>query len=208
LHEVFKNETLSSCIDTIGIRNAPTLLRSRTMARTTMERALKMAVVTGLRAALGPALVARSQYRPERQNLALAAMGEMVFDKIPHVPDRDTLLPLLARGVAGAWVVKRCQEEDGDTDPWLVPLGIAVAMGVAVAAPKLRKILGWTTGISQPMLGVAEDYFAIRLGSEALGLSMDQVSHAARESVEDLKERFQPAEYAPVEFQSAGAGSM
>ena len=178
------------------------------MSRNTMERALKLAVVTGLRATFGPALVARSQFRPERQNLALAAMGEMVFDKIPGVPDRDTLIPLVARGVASAWVVKRCQEEDGDRDPWLVPMGIAVALGVAVAAPKLRKILGWTTGISQPLLGVAEDYFALRLGSEAVGLTMEQVTGAARESVEDLSERFQPAEYVPVELQSAGAGSM
>ena len=40
------------------------------MASRAMEKAMKLAVVTGLRAALGPALLARSQDRPERQNLA------------------------------------------------------------------------------------------------------------------------------------------
>jgi hypothetical protein len=174
-----------------------------------MERALKLAVVTGLRAALGPALVARSQYRPERQNLALAAMGEMIADKLPLVPDRDTLLPLIARGIAGGWVAKRCQEEDNDHDPWLVPLGVAVAMGVAVAAPKVRKILGWTTGVPQPILGLAEDYLALQLGSEALGLSMNQISYAARESIEELKEKLMPeTSGAAIGYQSVGAGSI
>src|SRR5262249_12443286 len=150
---------------------------------------LKLAVVTGLRAALGPALLARSQYRPERQKLALAAMGEMVIDKIPLVPDRDSLLPLLARGVAAGWVVEECQEEDNDQDPWLVPLGVAVAMGVAVAAPKIRRIVGWSTGVGQPILGLAEDYFALQLGGEALGLSMNQITYAARESLDELMEK-------------------
>ncbi len=179
------------------------------MASTTMERALKLAVVTGLRAALGPALIARSRHGESRQNLALAAMGEMVVDKLPLVPDRDSLLPLIARGVAGAWVVKQCQEEDGDQDPWLAPMGAAVAMGVAVAAPKLRRILGWTTGIPQPLLGLAEDYLALRVGSEAVGLSMGQITDAAREGLDDLKERFQPDSIGHGhQLQPVGAGSM
>ena len=85
------------------------------MTTRVMERALKLAVVTGLRSALGPAIVARAQNRPERQNLAIAALGELAFDKLPFVPDRDTLLPLLARGLAGAWVAKRCLDEEGET---------------------------------------------------------------------------------------------
>jgi hypothetical protein len=174
-----------------------------------MERALKLAVVTGLRAALGPALLARSQFRPERQNLALAAMGEMIVDKLPYVPDRDSLLPLIARGVAGGWVAKQVQEEDDDHDPWLVPLGVAVAMGVAVAAPKIRKIVGWTTGVPQPILGLAEDYFALQLGSEALGLSMNQLSYAARESLEELKEKLMPETSShAIGHQPVGAGSI
>jgi hypothetical protein len=172
-----------------------------------MERALKLAVVTGLRAALGPALLARSQNRPERQNMALAAMGEMIIDKLPLVPDRDTLLPLLARGLAAGWVVKKCQEEDNDHDPWLVPMGVAVALGVAVAAPKMRKILGWSTGVGQPVLGLVEDYFALQLGAEALGLSMNQLTYAARESLDELKEHFHH-EPGAVEYHPVGAGSM
>src|SRR5262249_55658726 len=157
------------------------------------ERAFKLAVVTGLRAALGPALLAQAQHRPGRQNLALAALGEMLIDKLPFVPEHDTLLPLLARGVAGYWVGQRCQEGEGVEDPWVAPLGAAVAMGVAVVAPKVRKALGWTLGMPQPFLGLLEDYLALRLGAEAAGLSMDELTAVARESIEDVRDRFEQA---------------
>ena len=184
------------------------------MTGASMERALKLAVVTGLRAALGPALIARAQHRPEQQHLALAALGELIFDKLPMVPSRDTLPSLVARGMAGYWVASKCVEEDGENaDPWAGALGAAVAMGVAVAAPKIRKSLGWTLRIPQPVLGLLEDYLALKLGTEAVGLSMDQVSDAAKESVDDLRERFHLDGMSGLglpwaQTQSAGAGSM
>jgi uncharacterized membrane protein len=168
----------------------------------TFEKAMKLAVVTGMRAMLGPALVARSLNRPGREELALAALGEMVADKLPLIPSRDTLLPLIARGLAGAWVAKTLQDEEGTDNPWTVPLGAAVAMGIAVAAPKIRKTLSVTTGISDTVLGMIEDYLALRLGSEAVGLSMGELSQIARDSVEDLRDRITPM------VQSVGAGSM
>jgi len=172
------------------------------MADATFEKAMKLAVVTGLRSMLGPALVARSTNRPQQKNLALAALGEMVADKLPLVPSRDTLVPLIVRGLAGAWVARTLQEEEGADNPWTVPLGAAVAMGVAVAAPKIRKTLTITTGVSDTVLGMIEDYLALRLGTEAVGLSMDEITQVARDSVEDLKERITPV------LQSVGAGSM
>jgi hypothetical protein len=172
------------------------------MASATFEKAMKLAVVTGMRAALGPALLARANHRPEEQSLAMAAVGEMVFDKLPLVPGRDTLASLVVRGVAGYWVAKTCMEDEDEVDPWVAPLGAAVAMGVAVAAPKIRRTLGWTTGMPQPILGLIEDYLALRLGSEAVGLSMDEITHVAQDVVGDMKERVMPA------LQSLGAGSM
>jgi uncharacterized membrane protein len=172
------------------------------MADATFERAMKLAVVTGMRSMLGPALVARSLNRPEAKNLAVAAMGEMIADKLPLIPSRDTILPLIVRGLAGAWVAKTLQDEEGTDNPWTVPLGAAVAMGVAVAAPKIRKTLTVTTGVSDAVLGMIEDYLALRLGSEAVGLSMDELTQVARDSVEDLRERIKPM------VQSVGAGSM
>src|SRR5262249_56212109 len=105
---------------------------------------------------------------------------------------RDTIVPLIARGLAGAWVAKTVQEEEGSDDPWIVPLGAAVAMGVAVTAPKVRKTLSFTTGVSDPVLGLIEDYLPLRLPSHSAGLSMDELQDVAREAVEDLKERVEP----------------
>jgi hypothetical protein len=99
-------------------------------------------------------------------------------------------------------VAKTVQQEQGDDDPWIIPLGAAVAMGVAAAAPKVRKTLTVTTGVSDAILGLIEDYIALRVGSDAVGLSMDELTYIARDSVEDLKERIMPA------VQSLGAGSM
>jgi len=180
------------------------------MADATFEKAMKLAVVTGLRSMLGPALVARSTYRPERQNLALAALAEMIFDKLPLVPSRDTLIPLMVRGAAGAWVAKTLQDEEGTDNPWTIPMGAAVAMGIAVAAPKIRKTLTVTTGISDTVLGMIEDYLAVRLGTEAVGLSMEEVTQIARESIDDLKERLSPTLESIGQSigQSVGAGSM
>jgi hypothetical protein len=172
------------------------------MASATFEKAMKLAVVTGMRAALGPALLARANHRPEEQTLAMAAVGEMVVDKLPLVPSRDTLASLVVRGVAGYWVAKTCMEDENEVDPWVGPLGAAVAMGVAVAAPKIRRTLGWTTGMPQPILGLLEDYLALRLGTEAVGLSMDEITHVAQDVVGDMKERVMPT------LQSLGAGSM
>lgn len=183
------------------------------MMSTSMERALKLAAVTGLRCALGPALVAQARHRPERQNLALAALGEMIFDKISHIPPRDGILSLMARGAAGAWVAHQVVEADGgEPDPWAAPLGAAVAMGVAVAAPKVRRTLGWS-GVPQFILGLVEDYLALRVGTEALGMSMDEVYGVARESIGDLQEKL-PFETPQMPWssesriQSAPAGSM
>jgi hypothetical protein len=185
------------------------------MTNTSMDRALKLAAVTGLRLALGPAIVARARYRPERHALALAALGEMVFDKLPFAGGRDALPSLIARGVAGAWVAGEVAEgETGVRDPWAAPLGAAVAMGVAVAAPKVRRTLGWTTGLSQVFLGAVEDYFALRVGTAAAGMSMNELPEAARESVDDLRERMgweptvQRTLFESASTQSTGAGSM
>jgi hypothetical protein len=178
------------------------------MANATFEKAMRLAVVTGLRSMLGPALLARARNRPDRKNWALAALGELALDKLPFVPSRDTLLPLVVRGVAGAWVARNVQEEEGEVeDPWAVPLAAAVAMGVAVAAPKLRRTIRWTTGIPDPLLGLVEDYLALRLGSEAVGMPMDEIVEAGKEALEDLRGRVE-AVIPGSEPQSIGAGSM
>ena len=57
-------------------------------------------------------------------------------------------------------------------------------------------------GVPDPFLALLEDYAALRLGCDAAGMSMDEVGHTARESIEDVKDKIMPA------LQSIGTGSM
>jgi hypothetical protein len=136
----------------------------------------------------------------------MAALGEMVVDKLPLVPSRSSQPLMIPRALAGAWVAKTVMEEAGEADhPWAVPMGAAVAAGVATLAPKFRAVLRTTLGLPDFTVGLAEDYLALRLGGEAVGLSMDQVSDIARDSLEDIKEAVRPA---LDSIQSVAAGSM
>ena len=72
-----------------------------TNSKRAFERAMRLAVVSGLRATFGVALMEAAYDRPNRKNWAKAAMGEMVFDKIPGVPSRASLPAMLPRAAGG-----------------------------------------------------------------------------------------------------------
>jgi hypothetical protein len=179
------------------------------------ERAMRLAVVSGLRASFGPALLAAAHNHEHRRTWALAALGEIVVDKIPGIPSRSSLPLMLPRAASGAYVAKHVMEREGINDPWIAPMGAAVAAGVAALAPKIRGLLGTVLGIPSPVIGLAEDYLALKIGSEALGLSMDDLRRIGEESFEDVQGLVEQATEAVKpqiqqlqdKFQSAGAGS-
>lgn len=166
------------------------------------EKAMKLAVLSGLKAALGPALLTTAQRRPERGAWVTAALAEMALDKVGILPRRSWLPMLIPHAISGGWVARESMRADGVDDPWAGPMGAAVAAGVATLAPMLRASATTVLGIPDPIIGVAEDYMALKVGTEAVGLSMCEVKDAARQSVEELKEKVMPA------LQSVGAGSM
>jgi hypothetical protein len=174
---------------------------------------MKLAVVSGLKATLGPALLTTLQRRPERRYWVTAAIAEMALDKVGILPSRSRLPGLIPRALSGAWVAHESLRSEGEEDPWAGPMGAVVAAGVATIVPMLRVSTNKVLGIPDAVIGLAEDYVALKLGSEATGLSLDEMSQAAkdsleemscatRESLQDLKERLAPA------AQSIGAGSM
>jgi hypothetical protein len=166
------------------------------------KKAMQLAVVTGLRGLLGPALVAEAGRRPERRNLVLAAIGEALLEKLPVMPSRNSLPMLLPRALAGAWVAKTVMEEEGIEDPWAPAMGAAVAAGVASITPVVRASLSRILGVPEAALGLAEDYLALRIGTDAVGLTIDDVARVAGHSIEELKNLILPA------LQSPGTGSM
>ena len=171
------------------------------------ERAMRLAVVSGLRSTFGVALVEAAYDRPNRKSWALAALGEIVVDKIPFVPSRASLAGMLPRAVAGGYVAKQVMDREGVEDPWIAPMGAAVAAGVAVLAPKIRGALN-LIGMPGVLLGFAEDYLALKVGGEALGMTMDDLKTIGAETIDDLKAHFASLTQDHQPAQAVGAGSM
>lgn len=187
-----------------------------TSSKRAFERAMRLAAVSGLRASFGPALLEAAYNRQNRRNWALAAVGEMVVDKLPGIPSRSSLPLMAPRAVSGGYVAQQVMEREGIQDPWVAPMGAAVAAGVAALAPRLRGLISTVLGIPSPLVGLAEDYLALKVGAEALGMTMDDLKRIGQESIEDVQGL---AEQAGVhvgpqiqqlrdKIQSAGAGSM
>jgi hypothetical protein len=164
---------------------------------------MALAALSGLKIALGPAFLATSRRWPSRQNWVMAAAGEMLFDKLGVFPPRYRPSLMIPHSLMGAWVVRESLREDGQDDPWAAVAGGMVAAGVAVAAPIIRMTINKVVGIPDPLLGVAEDYLALSCGTQVTDVSMGQVTGAAREMFDDMRERARPA----LESMGIGSGS-
>lgn len=180
------------------------------MSSAAFERAMKLAVLSGFKAALGPALLKTAQGKPDARQWVTAAMAEMVLDKVGILPSRSRLPLLIPHAISGAWVAQECMREEGiEDDPWIAPMGAAVAAGIATFAPMLRIAASRVLGIPDMVLGVGEDYCALKLGSEAVGLPMEELTRAAKDSVENFKETVGNLKESMMPIaQSVGAGSM
>jgi len=165
------------------------------------ERAMALAALSGLKIALGPAFLAASRRWPSRQNWIMAAMGEMVLDKLKVFPPRYRPSLLIPHSLVGAWVARESLRGDGEDDPWAALAGGMVAAGVAVAAPVVRMTINKVMGIPDPLLGLAEDYMALSCGTRVMDMPMDQITGAAHEVFDGVKERARSA------LESTGIGS-
>ncbi len=157
-----------------------------------IERALRLAAVTGLKATFGPALISAKLRRPEHKTLAMAALGEMVVDLLPFMPSRSSLPLLIPRAVAGYWTAQKSLEADGIDDPGTAAMGAAVAAGVAIAAPMVRRILRTVLRVPDALLGVGEDFLALKVGAQAAGLSMDDLKAIATEAMSGMTDHVTP----------------
>ena len=181
-----------------------------TTSKRAFERAMQLAVVSGLRGALGVALVQNAYNRPNKQSWALAAMGEMVVDKVPFVPSRANLFMVIPRAAAGAYVAQQVMEKEGVEDQFAAPMGAVVAAGVSVLAPRIRGLLSFI--LPGTLVGLAEDYLALKIGGEALGITMQDVQQIGKESFQQVSDYVGTLSTetgtGAKKLQSAGAGSM
>ena len=153
------------------------------------ERAMVLAALSGLKIALGPAMLATSRRWPSRQKWVMAAVGEMLLDKVGVFPPRYRLPLLIPHSLTRAWVARESMRADGEDDPWVAVAGGMVAAGVSIAAPMVRIAANKVLGLPDALLGLGEDYLALHCGTQALDMPMDEVTGAAREMLDDVRHR-------------------
>jgi hypothetical protein len=163
-----------------------------TETRTPFERAMTLAAVSGLRATLGPAFLETSRRNPKARNWVLGAIGEMIFDKLGVLPHHYRPVMLIPHALAGAWVARESMRRDGSEDSTAPVAGAVVAAGVASVAPIARIALTRGLGVSGTLVGLAEDYLALKFGGDAVGMSFGQIGETARDAVEDLRDQIAP----------------
>jgi hypothetical protein len=155
--------------------------------KTPFERAITLAAISGLRMTLGPAFLSISRRGPNTGGWAIAAMGEMLLDKIGILPARYRPVALIPHALAGAWVARESLRHEGVDDPMAPIAGAVVAAGVSCVAPLVRMTLNQGLGISDAVLGAGEDFLALKMGTGATGTSMDQLPGIAHDAIEDLR---------------------
>jgi uncharacterized membrane protein len=139
--------------------------------RRSWGRGLGLAAVTGLRSALGPALlVRRVRGRTGLRRLAyLFALVELVSDKLPWVPARTRPPGLAARAAGGALVGAVAGPGRGRRirAAGLV-LGAATAVAAAFIGERARRALTRLLGggaFANGIAGTLEDTGAVALGA-------------------------------------------
>jgi uncharacterized membrane protein len=133
-----------------------------------------LGIVTGLRSMLPLALLA--WLAPfgwlasiwVRIVLGLAAVGELISDKLPKTPSRLSPGPLVGRLVLGG-LVGGLLAGQAHAQVWLgAGLGAVGALGGSFGGNKLRGFLGRATGKPDLNFALLEDAIAISLGAWAI----------------------------------------
>jgi uncharacterized membrane protein len=139
--------------------------------------------VAGLRSLMSPALVSGtfSQRAPRsseplrqllarrwvRRGLRTMALGELLADKHPRLPNRTAPPALLARAVSGAVAAAAsCPRRASKVDAAIV--GGLSAVVASFAARGLRRIATTRLGLPDPLVALVEDGFAYVVGSSVV----------------------------------------
>ena len=140
----------------------------------TIWRTLGLGAIAGMRSMAAPAILSRSVVAGRvgglettpfaalgspRVSMALRALeiGELVVDKLPIVPSRASVPPLLGRGASGALVGAALFASGGRQAAAGGALGAASAMAAAYAAERLRLQIAQRLGVPNVAAGLLED---------------------------------------------------
>ena len=147
------------------------------------RKALALGAISGLRFASGPAFVARAAKAGDMdlggttlaflgspllsKALTMLQLGEMVGDKLPAVPSRTRLMPLLGRAASGGMVGAAAFFSDDRRAATGVLLGSSAAVAAAFAGEGVRALVGRGMGLPDPVIALAEDTVVLLVGYRA-----------------------------------------
>ena len=144
-------------------------------------QAIGLGVIAGLRSMTAPALVSdylqrtglAEQIDPARNPLVwsqsaslfkMLAAGELIGDKLPFIPNRTDLGPLLGRALIGAAVGATLFQAHRASPMIGAGCGCLGALIGTFGGYQLRKQLGRLLHVPDPILGAVEDSLAVSSG--------------------------------------------
>ena len=102
------------------------------------------------------------------QLLGVAALGEVIADKLPVVPDRLEPVPLAGRVILGGTACALASQADGGSPDTAALVGALSAIGGSLVGYSLRSWLTRVLPARAVDVALAEDILAFLLGSWAL----------------------------------------
>jgi uncharacterized membrane protein len=159
-------------------------MMSATLERANPAWALAAGAVAGMRSMTAPAVVSFKMKRIAKAEglehptglsggrvgtgLALAALGELVADKLPKTPNRTDPPALIMRGVSGAFAGAALSGRKRNDRIKGAVLGGLAAIGVGYGMYYLRAWLGRKSGVPDAVLAIGEDAVALTLALKAI----------------------------------------
>lgn len=153
-----------------------------------------LGAISGMRSMAAPAIVSRfahagllplgeSQikfltHKNSAKTMAVMAIGEMVADKLPFIPSRTSVFPLMTRAVSGALSATAFTKGKKRSVAVGALIGSLAAVGASYGAYKLRKAVGKKLHVPDAIVAVAEDALVA-----ACGFALLRALRAAEDSV-------------------------
>ena len=109
---------------------------------------------------------------------AVLALGEMLADKLPFIPNRTQAGPLIARAVSGAVSGAAFSKGQKRSAIFGALCGVAAAIGATYGAFKLRQMADQRLHIPDTVVAVAEDALVATAGYLLLKTLRNQESGA------------------------------
>jgi uncharacterized membrane protein len=157
---------------------------SATLKRHNPTWALAAGAVAGMRTLTAPAVVSYKMKRIAKAEglehptglsggrtstmLALAALGELVTDKLPKTPSRTDPPALIMRGISGAFAGAAVSGRDSNARIRGAILGGLAAVGASYGMFYLRAWLVKRSGVPDAVVAVGEDALALTLAWKAI----------------------------------------